>query len=291
MLSSKKLMFLFYFLVAHVHAQDVDFIIFSYDRPLQLYALLESTTAFVDGLQDIFVIYRASNTDVEKGYALVQHDFPDVRYVQQGSRPAQDFKELTMQAFQANPTRYIMFGVDDIVVKDAIDLNHVIALMEQTHAYGFYLRLGRHLDYCYMLNAMQPLPPLQYVEGGLMWQFNQAVADWGYPHTVDMTVYRKKDIAHAVAHLHYINPNTFEGSWAGQASSIMYRKGICYEDTKIVNLPINCVNISGNRHMDFISAQELLDLFLSGKKMDISPLIGVQNKSAHMIYEPTLIAR
>lgn len=288
---SKKLMLLFCLLFMRADAQDVDFIIFSYDRPLQLYALLESTAAFVTGLHDIFVIYRASNADFQKGYALVQRDFPSVHYMQQGSHPARDFKELTIQAFQANSAKYIMFGVDDIVVKDRIDLDQAIALMEQTHAYGFYLRLGQHLDYCYMQNANQPLPALQAVGGGLTWRFNQATCDWGYPHTVDMTVYRRKDVMHAVTNLHYINPNTFEGSWAGQSGPIMYRKGICYEETKIVNLPINRVNISGNQHMDFISPQEALDLFLSGKKMDIRPLFGVQNKSAHMVYEPMLIAR
>ena len=71
----------------------------------------------------------------------------------------------------------------------------------------------------------------------------------------------------------------------------MHRVGACYETTKMVNLPLNRVNPSGNRHMNSISAQELLNLFLTGKKMDILPLRTIKNKSAHMEYEPTYVQR
>ena len=280
------------FFIMHLHAQNnIDFIIFSYDRPLQLYALLESSTTLIKGLNDIFVIYRSSDVDFERGYALVQKEFPGVRYLRQGANPAQDFKELTLDVFQANQTKYVLFGVDDIVVKDEIDLDDAIDKMEQQNAYGFYLRLGRSLNYCYPMSMNQPLPSLRLIEGACMWNFNSAVGDWGYPHTVDMTIYRKKDIAHDLMRMQYINPNTFEGEWAGRSGPVMHRIGICYDVTKMVNLPLNRVNHSGNRHMNFLSAQELLDLFLSGKKMDIFPLQGIQNKSAHMEYEPTFVAR
>lgn len=285
-----KLFFLLFFIHIHAHNQ-VDFIIFSYDRPLQLYALLESSTTLMKGLNDIFVIYRSSNTDFERGYEIVKKEFPRVQYLQQGADPAGDFKQLTLRAFQANGTEYVVFGVDDIVVKGEIDFDDVIEKMNRYNAYGFYLRLGRSLNYCYPLSCAQPLPPMRQVADGYVWQFAQATADWGYPHTVDMTVYRKKDISRDLLYMHYINPNTFEGSWAGRSGSVMHRLGMCYEATKMVNLPLNRVNHSGNRHMNFISAQELLDIFFAGKKMNIVPLLGIQNKSAHTEYEPTFIDR
>lgn len=288
----KRITFFILFFIMHVHAQEqTDFIIFSYDRPLQLHALLESSTTLIKGLNNIFVIYRSSDADFERGYALVKKEFPGVCYLRQGSDPAGDFKLLTMQAFQKNATQYVVFGVDDIVVKDEIDLDDAINKMEQYNAYGFYLRLGRSLNYCYPMSMMQSLPPMRSVAGAYIWQFAQATGDWGYPHTVDMTIYRKKDIVHDVTHMQYVNPNTFEGAWAGRSGRIMHRSGMCYEATKMVNLPLNRVNHSGNRHMNLISARELLDLFLAGKKMNITPLIGIQNKSAHMEYEPTFVER
>lgn len=284
-----KLIKLMIFFVMHLSAQNVDFIIFSYNRPLQLYALLESTAQLVKGLNDIFVIYRADDADFERGYALVRESFATVHYLRQGNNPAADFKPLTLQAFHANPAEYVLFGVDDIVVKDVIDLDDVIKKMEQQHAYGFYLRLGLSLDYSYVTNKPQPLPALSQVDGGYTWYFNQGVIDWGYPHTVDMAVYRKKDIVRDITQIHYVNPNTFEGYWAGRSGPIMYRKGMCYEATKMVNLPLNRVNKSSNRHMDLYSARELLDLFLNGKKMDVSSLLGIKNRSAHIEYEPIFV--
>ena len=40
---------------------NADLVIFSYNRPLQLYALLESITNYVTGLDKIMVIYRSSD--------------------------------------------------------------------------------------------------------------------------------------------------------------------------------------------------------------------------------------
>ena len=45
---------------------NVDIIIFSYDRPLQLYAFLESIDQYCVGVGKCFVLYRASDKDYEK---------------------------------------------------------------------------------------------------------------------------------------------------------------------------------------------------------------------------------
>jgi hypothetical protein len=286
-----KLCILLLSLYAHAYNQ-VDCIIFSYDRPLQLYALLESIAIHVDGLQDIFVIYRSSNPVFESGYKKVKQDFSAVHYMCQGNNPAKDFKQLTVKAFQQNNTKYVLFAVDDIVVKEDVDLNDVILRMDRHNAYGFYLRLGLHLDYCYALDTKMMVPKVQAFDGAYTWYFNAATGDWGYPHTVDMTVYRKKDIAESILHMSYENPNLLEARWGGRAGQIMHRCGLCYETTKIVNLPLNRVGHTfANRHMHYMTAQELLDIFLSGKKMNIAPLFGINNKSAHMEYEPTFVER
>ncbi len=96
-------------------AKTADFIIFSYDRPMQLYALLESTTNFITGLNDIFVIYRTSDDNYEMGYQIIKEDFPHVHYIKQSDNPQADFKPLTLQAFQAGSADYIVFAVDDII--------------------------------------------------------------------------------------------------------------------------------------------------------------------------------
>lgn len=284
------LLFLPFYLVAQP-ASDV--LIFSYNRPLQLYALLESLKLYVAGMGKIHVIYRASEQQYENAYQEVYNDFPAVIAKQQGNNPEQDFKQLTLQSFNELQEEYIVFAVDDIVVTGYIDLHECVEQLKQTNAYGFYLRLGKNITYCYAHNKPEQVPPLQQItENVFAWRFNTATYDWGYPNTVDMTVYKKSDIAAALHSLRYSAPNTLEGRWAGTAGSIKNRLGLCYKHSKMVNLPLNKVQtVNKNRHMNFATPQELLDIFNSGLKISTADLCYIDNSSPHMEYEPVFIER
>ena len=66
--------------------KKADLVVFSYDRPLQLYAFLESTEKYVTGVGDLVVIYRASSEQFQKGYEVVEADFPGAMFWLQGSK-------------------------------------------------------------------------------------------------------------------------------------------------------------------------------------------------------------
>jgi hypothetical protein len=279
------------FFAAASNAAQTDLVIFSFNRPLQLYAFLESIEKYVTGVNRASVIYRADDA-YEVGYQIVKDRFADVTYLRQGSNPRADFKPLTLDAsFNQSNVPYIIYGVDDIVVKDYVDLNDCARLLEQHQAYAFYLRLGRNLTYCYSMSQQQPLPPLVEVESGVFqWVFRQGTGDWGYPHSVDMTLIRKADVYHHYTTMDYHAPNPLEGRWSMVAGGIMHRNGLCYDQSKIVNFPLNRVqNDCHNRHMDSYSPQELLDIFLAGQKMDIAPIFQMNNSGAHTEHEPTFI--
>jgi hypothetical protein len=273
-------------------AEKADLVVYSFDRPMQLYAFLESAQQYMTGIAEVIVIYRASTVAYDVSYEVVRQRFPSVVYMVQSEKPLLDFKPLTVQAVFDSPSRYVVFAVDDIIVKDYICCSDDIQALEQHNAYGVYYRLGSHLSYCYTMNAAQAVPPLKQVSDGLYaWQFKQGQHDWGYPNTVDMTLYRKKDIESFFKNGNYNTPNTLEGRWAGQAGAIMHRTGLCYAASKMVNLPLNRVQHDyPNRHME-VSAQELQTLFEQGLKIDIRPLCCVANISAHMEYEPTFVQR
>lgn len=272
---------------------NADLIIFSFDRPLQLYALLESVEKYMTGLGSIQVIYRASADNFEQGYQKVKADFPIISFTSQGTNPRADFKPLTVKALMESPNHHVLFAVDDIIVIDRVDCSACIEALEKYNAYGFYLRMGRNLSECYSMNRAQRLPQFQEREPGLLqWCFAQSELDWNYPHTVDMTLYRKKDIDSDFKSMQYWAPNPLEGTWAGRARHIMHRTGLCYAHTKIVNVPLNSVQLDfTNRNMEFMTSSQLLEVFAQGEKIDISPLYQVNNKSAHMAYCPTFIER
>ncbi len=260
-------------------APKTDLVVFSYDRPLQLYALLESIDAFVLNLDRVAVIYRISDPSFEEGYALVKQKFPLVEYLKQGERPASDFKPLVLKACFESSNPYIMFAIDDMIVRGPIDLKEGIEQMEKIGALGVYYRLGTHINFSFLRNQSQAIPPSVKLDEHLYaWQFSGGEGDWQYPHTLDMTLYRKSDVKEFLTALQYTHPNSLESKWAlkRKVSGV----GIYYDTSKVVNLPITVVN-SGSR-LSVYSTQELLDKFLQGLKLDIKPLQGYRNNSAYV---------
>jgi len=298
MKANMRLLVVILMIFGNLHAQaepnKTDLVIFSFDRPLQLYALLESVEEYVTGLASIQVIYRTSNEQYEKAYTQVKNRFNTIAYIPQGPNPAADFKPLTIRAAFDSPGDYIMFAVDDDIIKDYVDVNECVSMLEKYRAYGFYLWLGKHISYCYPEQRAQKVPHCTTVEPNVCaWNFKDGECDWHYPHTVDLALYRKKDIEHYFKNLHYTAPNNLEGHWAGSAQAVIASKyGLFYETSKMVNLPLNRVqNIYQNRSMNFMTPAQMLELFNAGKKIDIKPLYQIKNNDPHMIYEPTFIER
>jgi hypothetical protein len=279
-----------FFSLSPLHA-TADFIIFSYDRPMQLYAVLESAEHYLTGVASTTVIYRTSDKRFENGYQLVKKQFPYVQFICQGVNPKADFKLLVLQAFKAGTSHYILFAPDDIIVKNYADLDFCIQKMEEYRAYGFYLRLGTHLDRCYTQSISQPIPPLTSLADNLYaWTFKDGTGDWKYPNNVDMTIYRKKEILDKLEANSYSSPNTMESLLARYQDKVIHRTGLCFGDSVIVNVPVNLIQEDWiNAYMHSWTPLQLLELFESGKKIDISKLAGIQNKSCHIDFEFTFI--
>lgn len=262
-------------------SRQTNLIVYSYDRPLQLYAFLESVDHYVTGLDAIYVIYRTSDNEYEKAYGIVKSTFKEVIFLAQ-SPPYQDLKKLTCQCLLKSAHPYLLFGVDDIIVKDFINLNECTQALEKYNAHGFFFRLGKNLDYCYAMGAPQPLPPLKNVELSICsWQFNQGLHDWNYPHNLDFTLYRIADIKDLIFSLDFTTPNSFESKLMG---CVDYNKtGLCYESSKIVNFPLNIVQTEyPNNCENSYSTQQLLELFTQGLKIDLKPIDQIANSSAHI---------
>lgn len=273
---------------------SADLIIFSFNRPMQLYALLESLEKYATDINSTTIIYRTSNERYEQAFNQVASQFPYAQFLHQ--QTIADFKTLTLQAIEQSTSDYVIFAVDDNILKDRFSLNECITWLEKTNAYGFYLKLGSHLNYCYTENSPQQLPPLTHVHEDIFsWQFESGEKDWHYPNTVDMTLYRKKDLISVFKSLEYTNPNLLEGKWA--AWWVQHKdsgtQGLFYENSKILNIPLNKVQTIDvlNRDMNLYSPEELLEKFEAGYKIDIAPLYHIKNKAVHTEHKPTFIQR
>lgn len=271
--------------------EKADILLFSYNRPLQLYACLESIQRYVTGTDRIYVLYRASDEGFSLAYEQLKKTFPEVRFVSQGDQPKKDFKPWVNRILFQSPAKYVLFGVDDLIVKDFVDLKQCIHLTEKAGAYGFYLRFGRHIRHCYQMGRAQAIPESLPIGSGIyVWDVCRAELDWGFPNNLDMTLYRKADLKEAFQKMKFNNPNGLESNWARDYPP-KQAIGLYFEQSKVVNIPLNIVTVTGNPHMNYLTPEELLVKFNQNLKIDIDPLYQIENPSPHYDYIPQFVER
>jgi hypothetical protein len=262
---------------------------------MQLYALLESIEAHITGLESMSIIYRSDDQEYENGYTIIQKRFNTAHYIRQSHNPHADFKPLLMKELTTHSAPYVVFAVDDIVITDTIDMSACAEALTRTHAYGFHLRLGLNIDReCFPRNDVPlTIPALSPIHSNIYtWKFITGDSYWGYPHTVDMAVMHKKDIIPLFNSFHFVSPNMLEGEWARRYAPVPHKYGLCFERSKMINIPMNIVQDNhGNPCLYSYSAADLIALFNQGYKIDIKPLYHIKNRTPHSGYTPTFIVR
>lgn len=112
-------------------------IIFTKDRPLQLHAYLKSLfDHFPAAAMRLIIIYKENLFDDE--YQQVFAEFPNCEVKRE-----RDFFDDTWAAINEADTPYLMFGIDDVVFFDTVDLDRIYRCFESypDEIFGFSLRL------------------------------------------------------------------------------------------------------------------------------------------------------
>ena len=274
-------------------SSKVDLVVFSFDRPLQLYALLESCERYFTGLSSLQVIYKCSNDSYKNAYNEVKLRFPSVLFhLQSPVKSDGDFKPLLLKAIYGKhaKARYIMFAVDDMIVTDFVDLCECVEIMRKNRPWFFSLRLGKNIQLDTVLNMPSPPPRRKKVNARCFsWRFSAGLGAWNYPNSTDLTIYRKKDLRYFFKKARYTNPNTLEGSWILHGSK--RKTGIAFNYSKAVNIPLNVVNPYWTSSNMNIGTAELLDHFNNGEKIDISDLHKLRPYATHVPHFLSYIKR
>ena len=167
----------------------IDLIVFTFDRPLQFYALIKSIRSYITGVGNIYVIMRASSDEYVKAYSQIAGENPELIWLKQGNTK-KNFKVLLERALCISQAPYFMFTVDDSIVKDYVNLIECAEHLKAQQAYGFYLRLGTHLTRCHPKNCLQAVPPYKKINDQvILWHMRCGEHDWNYPGMLDMTIY------------------------------------------------------------------------------------------------------
>ena len=319
----------------------ISLIVFSYDRPLQLYSFLHSLQKHTTGLQEIMVIYRTSTPEFQAGYeqlwqsALIKQSRVPVRLFPQATAfgpvsttprtapttklptnlgtpaPAakahlpNDFRNLTLKALAQAP-EYVVFAVDDNLVIRPVDFSACVQALATTNAHSFSLRLGKNIRGSAVAGELngQPqfrhfgLPQFETVPNlpadMLAWRLDSTAtdSDWHYSCTVDMNIYRTKNV---IQELRTLNPTRFtsprfEGDWGAQQRLRRHgQRYLCFTESKIVNIPLNKVRPESSCYAQNIDTKYLLQLFQQQYYIDLAPLEQLQINSPHLAYVPTFV--
>jgi hypothetical protein len=265
----------------------MNIIVFSKDRGCQLDLFLRSMKMFAPELtcsNVTHVLYKYSNKQYGAGYDRTMFYHQDIHYVMEG---ADDFKKNVLELIDIDKELTVFF-VDDIVFKDKFELecDEMKFFLNSEDAACLSLRMHPKINYNYTQNI--PMIPPSFKKGEILsWNWREACpGDWSYPMSFDGHIFRTNDIYSKVAHLEYNNPNTFEGYLA--INPVSQQNMICFNNSKLVNIPVNKVQTVNSNLHGAINQEYLNDQYLSGKKLSLEKLLSndsfVNNISCHQIY-------
>lgn len=113
-------------------------LLFSSDRPLSLFACLESLEERSRGCERTTVVYAASDSRFAEAYERVKTAFPQVHFADLKEARTKKGKTDLLSRMDGIASPYIAVGDDALAFKDFVDLSHCAAWAEKTGAEGFY---------------------------------------------------------------------------------------------------------------------------------------------------------
>lgn len=253
----------------------LNIVVFSKDRAMQLDLFIRSFNRFVARSDrcTVQVIYTYSNETFRHGYErLIARSAPNIRFHLEG-----DFKADVLRCVDpACP--HTVFFVDDNVFKRPFDFHdgQMDLFNRSPDTLCRSLRLHPRLTYCHPMQ--KDLTPPEFMDQNVF-SWKEQDGDYGYPMSLDGHIFRTGQIREMLERFDYANPNTLESLLA--KSPLSAPKMVCYDDSVILNIPMNRVqNVFDNVH-GAVDAVGLNEQFLSGKMLDLEKLCGFQNTSCH----------
>ncbi|PUE31187.1 hypothetical protein B9Z35_09190 [Limnohabitans sp. Jir61] len=246
-------------------------VVFSKDRALQLHALLNTYFICVKNPVPVFVIYAVSSDEHEKAYREVEEIFFNRSVTVTFVNESHNFRTSLLSVLDNVKVTSIFFLVDDIVFIRPFDLS-IVANLDSRHT-TLSLRHSPNLRRSYTANVSQ-LPPnffqSEISPDLLMFAWFERGCEWSDPWSVDGHILSTAEVRVLSRISKFKAPNSYEVALKTFNDLMTQRVGVCFRESKILNLPINRVqneiqNLSGS-----VSALFLLEQWNNGMMIDTS---------------------
>lgn len=266
-----------------IKSNNIVTLIFSKDRPLQLDLTLNTYKRFsIDReFEDIIVLYTTTNNEFEKAYDCLKKEHSDIKFLKETN-----FKENVINILSHK--EYVLFVVDDCIFTDRFSTKKIISVIENYNTIGFSLRLGENTTYCYPLYRNNDIPNFDSINESML-LFNckpNKIGDYYYPLEVSSSIFLTKDILKILYNHSFRNPNLLEEVLHNNRHQLDYKQNLsCYRKSVAFCNPVNLVqtvsNLARRSSDESYSSKNLLNKYLSGKRIDERPFWNFVSTGCH----------
>lgn len=267
-------------------------ILFSLNRPIQVYATLESYFKYMKNPAHVYIIYGVTDEMYLPAYNELIESFKGypVTFFKETK-----FRDTLVEVLESLKEDNIVFMTDDDIFTREYDMAEFLKFNPLKEIPT--IRLAPYFTRSYTMNVDQ-LPPKhmkkseQYADM-LEWDWSHSESDneWAYPMSVEMHLFDTKEILAMTKSLKFKAPNTYEGMLMMYRSHVQKRKGLCYAEQFLFNNPCNKVQNENDNIAGDITPEFLLEQWNKGLKVDIEPFHHIRTKAPHEEYSFKFIKR
>ncbi len=268
---------------------EIAVVIFSYDRPMQLEALLVSIQQHWNWQKKVYVIYRISGPKYADAYEALFNQYAFVVPIRE--QPCA-FRRQLIDLVKKAKVRWISLMVDDDLLVADVDQD-ILPHLENGH--NFSLRLGRHVVECQPVYGKPSVPKAlkQFSapnEHFIHWKWADGTYDWRMPFSLDGNIVNRLELQICLSLIKFENPNTLERELRNMEFLYDFDEGVAYSNSRLINIPMNRVQESGLHFpsMD-VSTDDLLEKWRAGLRPDFSKIVNKQWPSTHVEAMPEFI--
>jgi hypothetical protein len=267
-------------------------IIFSKDRALQLYALLESMHFYTRPKFRIAILYTASDQRHSGAYSRLifesRNFYSNIDWIEEVG----NFKSSLISLLSTIYTNKIFFLTDDNIF-----INHFDFADCNLYDCGgsvFSLRHSTNITYSYTEGRKYQSPKFtNSIRRSGLFEFRwfDSPCEWSDPWSVDGQIYKISEIKVLSRISSYLGPNSYEAALKRFNFMMRNRVGVCTNTSIVLNIPINLTQNEWKNKFGGLSSLEYLIAWDNGKKLDISFLSGHNPSSTHEVHFLPLIDR
>jgi hypothetical protein len=267
-------------------------IIFSKDRPLQLFSLLETLSINLTEPIEITIIYKVTNERFEKSYLDLIEEINihrlNINWVQEN----EEFKSLLSKILKKVNTNKIFFLTDDNIALRPINISQIMDVASKCNILSLRHSPNITVSYNTSMKNLKPVLVQSCSNKNLIkFKWFMEKAEWSDPYSLDGHVYSTNHIQSLINISEFRAPNSLESSLKYYNFLQINKVSYCFKKSLFVNIPLNLTQSEWINKSEGMSIYHALEAWEKNLKFKILDLKEYVPKSTHEIINLNLISR